>query len=548
VQFSSPANPQNLLLTVNHKTTTLESDINNINRDIVKRIMSYKDVKEVAPYVQGTYKIALEESTKRDEISVKLAKRINDDIRDKYLGQVFDLKVNIIANGPDSSAYSVLLAIKETDLTKIKKAAEMIDEKLKNLCDSDGKITIQDGCNAKKIEIVRIDDGFKGRENIVNYVEFDRAKLAQKGLFIPNSQAPSLIVPTSQIKNLFTLNDGSKAVEVDNEGKSLPVVLTTGVTAPTSLDEIRKIVLFTPKGLPVLLTEVASIVTDSPLSTITRVKGETQGVIKLGFNEKYSDQQNASKISTAIINYYANENHTKELGISKNSIKPYSEGGVEGFKKSFAELQLALLFAIIATYFVLAIFFKSLSQPLAILYTIPLTFIGVFPALTYLGPAQFGFLEIIGLIILVGIVENVAIFLIDCANNLIKSDGLSDKEAIAVASGLRFRPVLLTKLTAIASLTPLAFLSETYRPISLVIIFGLLTSGFTSLITTPILYIFFRRASEWIRGLFNRSKKTVISELIETKEVEEVIPVEHVSIPHQDQVTEIVKDVIKVTN
>jgi hydrophobic/amphiphilic exporter-1 (mainly G- bacteria), HAE1 family len=521
VQFSSPANPQNLILTINHKTTTLESDVNNINKEVVKKVMSFKDVHEVAPYIQGTYKIELNDATERKEVSVKLAERINAELRDKYLNQLFDIKVGILANGPDSSSYSVLLAIKESDLSKIKTASERIDEKLKYLCDNNNKISIDEGCKDNKIEIVRLDDGFKGKENIVNYVEFDRAKLASKGLFIPNSQAPSLIVPTSQIKNLFTLNDGSKAVEVDNDGKSLPVVLETGITAPTTLDAIRKITLFTPKGQPVLLTDVATIVTDSPLSTITRVKGETQGVIKIGFNEKYSDQQASAKISNAIIEYYSNENHTKELGLSKNSIKPYSEGGVEGFKKSFGELQLALLFAIIATYFVLAIFFKSLSQPLAILYTIPLTFIGVFPALTYLGPAQFGFLEIIGLIILVGIVENVAIFLIDCANNLIKSDGLSDKEAIATASGLRFRPVLLTKLTAIASLTPLAFLSETYRPISLVIIFGLLTSGFTSLITTPILYIFFRRLSEGLRNLFNGKKKTVISEVMESQSQED---------------------------
>jgi multidrug efflux pump subunit AcrB len=126
-----------------------------------------------------------------------------------------------------------------------------------------------------------------------------------------------------------------------------------------------------------------------------------------------------------------------------------------------------------------------------ILYTIPLTFAGIFPALGIIGSGEFGFLEIIGLIILVGIVENVAIFLIDAANQNI-AHGMEEKHAIAVASGVRFRPVILTKITAIASLAPLAFLSEFYRSISLVIIFGLLASGFVSLITTPILYIFFR--------------------------------------------------------
>ncbi len=515
VQFSSPSNPQNLQLTITHKTTVLDGEKNEINKAIVRKIMNYKDVHEVSSYIQGSYKIELEESTKRTEKSVDLAKRINDDIRNEFLNKLFDLKVNIIANGPDSSAYTVQIALKEQSLDKIKKAAESIDKTVKKLCDKDGKFTIDENCNGTKLDLVRIDDGFAGKENIVNYIEFDRTKLAQKGLLIPNSTLPSLILPTSQVKNYFTLEDGSKSIEVDVNGKNVPVVIESNATKPQTLDDIRKLNIISPKGVPIPLNEVATIVVDSPLSTITRIKSETQGVIKMGFAEKYSDQQNAAKITAAIVNYYADENKTNELGLTKNSIKSYSEGGAESFRKSFTELQFALLFAIIATYFVLAIFFKSLSQPLAILYTIPLTFIGVFPALTYLGPAQFGFLEIIGLIILVGIVENVAIFLIDCANNMIASDGIDDKEAIAIASGLRFRPVLLTKLTAIASLTPLAFLSETYRPISLVIIFGLLTSGFTSLITTPILYIFFRRASDWIRNRFNKKSKVEKSQAVE---------------------------------
>jgi HAE1 family hydrophobic/amphiphilic exporter-1 len=162
---------------------------------------------------------------------------------------------------------------------------------------------------------------------------------------------------------------------------------------------------------------------------------------------------------------------------------------------------LALFLAIILTYFVLAIFFNSLGQPLVILFTIPLTFLGVFPALATFTPGEFGFLEIIGLIILVGVVENVAIFLIDAARQRINENAWEEKRAISFAAGLRLRPVILTKITAIASLAPLAFLSEFYRSISLVIIFGLITSGFTSLVTTPILFIFFRWLSRAFQAL-----------------------------------------------
>lgn len=125
---------------------------------------------------------------------------------------------------------------------------------------------------------------------------------------------------------------------------------------------------------------------------------------------------------------------------------------------------------------------------------------GWVPALASFGGGQFGFLEIIGLIILVGLVVNVAIFLIDSARIQI-STGLDEKTAIANASGLRLRPVLLTKLVAAASLSPLIFFSELYRSISIVIVFGLLASGFISLVTTPILFIFFRSLSRNVSKL-----------------------------------------------
>ena len=153
------------------------------------------------------------------------------------------------------------------------------------------------------------------------------------------------------------------------------------------------------------------------------------------------------------------------------------------------------------TYIVLAIFFKSLSQPFGILYTIPISMIGVLPGLAIFAGGQFGFLEIIGLIILVGIVENVAIFLIDAANQKIDEEGWDEKRAIAYASGLRLRPVLLTKVAALASLAPLAITSQFYRSISVVIIFGILASGALSLVTTTILFIFFKWLSRKFHGI-----------------------------------------------
>ena len=102
-----------------------------------------------------------------------------------------------------------------------------------------------------------------------------------------------------------------------------------------------------------------------------------------------------------------------------------------------------------------------------------------------------GFLEIIGFTMLVGIVENVAIFLIDYANQLVKERGMSLKEAISISTGVRFRPIILTKVVALGGLLPLAIFSPFWRGLSAVTIGGILVSGFFSMIVIPIFYTWF---------------------------------------------------------
>lgn len=504
VQFSSPQNPPNLTLGITHKNDTTDTVRNTLNKEIVSKVMENSDVLEIYPFAQGNV-IKLKEAIERESNSTELATKLNTKLNDAYADKLLAVSVKTLSNGPDSSDYQVQVTIKEDDTEKLKKAALAVSAITSKLCDNDGTVSIEDNCKGKKVVVTKIDDGYTNKSNEVEYIEFDRTKLQAKGLLLPTAQAgqiPSLFFATNQIKSIFTIDDGKKQNTVINEGREVPVILESTGDVPTNLESVLNTTLISTTGQPVRLGDVATLVKKTPPASIIRIKGVTQGVVKLGLESSRTDQQNAGKVTNAIVKYYSDKSKTEALSLANNSIVSYSEGGVASFLKSFQELILALVFAIIATYFVLAVFFKSLLQPLAILYTIPLTFTGIFPALAHIGNGQFGFLEIIGLIILVGIVENGAIFLIDSANQIMERDNVDDKEAIALASGLRLRPVLLTKLTAIASLAPLAALSETYRPISLVIIFGLLASGFLSLITTPILFIFFRRVSSKLRGLF----------------------------------------------
>lgn len=456
------------------------------------------------------YYVNLKKPVDRQNIkSIEIAKDINEKLSD-VRSKIFDLDATVEGTGGPSTPYPVALAVKTSDLDKIKTGSfEIANLLIYGTCiDKDKKITIEkpilknDGsyensCNNDKSKIIeKVDNGFTNKQNNQLEIVLNRTQLESKNLVIPN--APATILVNGAIKNNFDLNP-REDLEIDINGEKILVDLKYNLASPATTDTLKNIQITGLDGQSQSLNDIATIDKTQPKSSIGRVNGQTIGLVQAKLVKEYNDEAYASQITSSIIEYY-NKNdseNTKKIGLPEKSIESYSQGGSASAIKSFKELGIALLLAIVFTYIVLAIFFNSLTQPLVILYTIPLTFTGIFPALGWIGNGEFGFLEIIGLIILVGVVENVAIFLIDAANQNIVS-GMEEKRAISLASGIRFRPIILTKITVIASLAPLAFLSEFYRSISLVIIFGLLASGFISLITTPILFVFFR----WLSRAF----------------------------------------------
>lgn len=425
-----------------------------------------------------------------DYLSVDAADDINEAFEETLSGEFFDLQIGVISNGPPTANYQVTLALKSSDLDALEQSALEVGNKLEDLCFTDGSYSIDEGCEGEKI-VTKVDDGYEGKETTVIEVLLNRDKLNQLQLTIPG--APLTAYVNSVLRSLFSVNSGEAVGKLTIDGEEIEIVLEKKSEDPETLEEIENTVIFASGETVLRLKDIADIQEKESQASIQRLNGETISVVKARLDSEHSDPGSAALATQAVLDYY--EENTLEEEVL---IEQYSEGDTAGFIRSFQELFTALVLAIVITYVVLVMFFESFSQPLVILYTIPLTFLGVFPALAAFGGGQFGFLEIIGLIILVGIVENVAIFLIDAAKQKIK-EGWDDVRAISYASGIRFRAVVLTKLTALASLAPLAVLSEQYRSISLVIMFGLLTSGITSLFTTPILFIFFRWLSAKVR-------------------------------------------------
>ncbi len=502
VQFSSGDNGYYIAITGKFLPTVSKEDRAKTLSEVTKTIASNKSIQTVFP-IEGDslyYYGKLVEKNKLDKTGKAVAQDINKEVNDRFGYRFFDINVALESQGPPEAAYQVALAIKTNDSQILEKSAKELSNVLNKTCFKDQKVTISDSCDGDRI-VTKVDDGYTGKQNPAIEVLLDRNKLGEYGLIIPN--APQTLFVNQQIKELFTLQDGKKIGTLTELGNEITIYLDKINPTPTELNQLKNFEISSLSGKKIKLSDIATISEKTPKESIQRVKGETIGVVQARLKAGSDDQGTAAKVNDAVLGYMK-ENDSKlitDLGLAKDAVESYSEGDSASFIKSFSELFVALLLAIFATYLVLAVFFNSLTQPLVILYTIPLTFIGMFPALAMFGGGQLGFLEIIGVIILIGIVENVAIFLIDAANQKI-DDGWDEKLAMSYASGLRMRPVILTKFTAIASLAPLAFLSEQYRSLSVVIIFGLLSSGFVSLVTTPILFIYFK----WLSGRFNQMR------------------------------------------
>ncbi len=498
VQFSSSDNADFLQLSYTHFPSTSVEDRQMLVEKAIDMVLDYPEVKAVFPLgEQNLYFVELLPALEReDTVSMDLAQEITQELHDELGVHFFDIQVGVLSNGPPGAAYQVTLSISSEDSQILRTAALDIGKTLKNVCKIDAVYTVAEECDEPVV--VKVDDGYTGKESSVIEVILDREKLAEKQLLIPN--APLTLYVQSVLKNLFTVNGGDSVGTVSVDGENLEILLDQEDELPDSIQDIQNMPIVTFGGEVLRLRDIATIRVSQGPGSISRLNGETIAVVQARLAEDFTDQATAAQVTQAVLDHYQADGGeaAERLGLSAEDIQQYSEGDSASFIRSFQELFGALVLAILLTYVVLVVFFSSFTQPLVILFAVPLTFIGVFPALAHLSNGQFGFLEIIGLIILVGIVENVAIFLIDAANQKLK-EGWDEIRAISYASGVRFRSVILTKMSTLASLAPLAVLSEQYRSLALVIMFGLLTSGFTSLITTPILFVSFRRLSRFIR-------------------------------------------------
>jgi HAE1 family hydrophobic/amphiphilic exporter-1 len=506
VQFATSENAEFLSVSGEYLDKIPQGERSRITSQVLQTIVQNEAVQDVSPSQSGfNYFINLYEVDDRgkysDQTSADVAQDLTDTLQSEYSDYFFDIRTRVVSNGPPEPSYQVDLAINSNDLETLESASLAIGEVARNqICQTEtNQIQITDNCKGENI-VAKVDDGYTNRGTQKIQITLDRAELFAQNLATPNGPLTGSV--NQQLRNQFQPETRSEVNTLKINGVDTEILLQEDVNRPETLQDLKTTELTNNRGETIELSEVADIQTDTSKSSITRLDGQTVNRLRIRLTPGNDSQGKAAQVSQALVDYYQENNgqQAKELGLEADGVEVYSEGSAAEFTQTFQELIIALFLSIFLIYFVLVVFFGSFTLPLTILFSIPLTFLGAFPGLYFLVGSQFGFLGIIGLIILVGLVVNVAIYLIDLARQKINQDDWDPKHAIAVASGVRFRAVILTNLTAIASLAPLYFTSDFYQSIAAIIICGLTTSAVTSLFTTPVLFIFFRWLSDKFRN------------------------------------------------
>ncbi len=457
VQFAQPDDVDFLQLSVprpaNQTPAQLAqqtADVENTLKNHIKEIKTffYQDFQGGSSRQNLSVFVELLPPADRDIKSSVIAKDIQSELKSKFGDMAL---ASELGAGPPTDAYPVTVKVFENDPQKLNTAVGRIADELRTFSEVDA--VINDNERTSTELVVKVD--------------------AQKALAAGSTSAAiyGQIAGFLGEKKVFSLGEQDVVFRVAADSK------------PNTVDGLKSLTIYGQKG-PFTVGSVATVEEENVPGKINRLEGERYSQV----SARLKDARDAINVQRKITDWA--KSHTSELGVSDKAFE--DRAGVNEFEKSFQELFLAIALSIIATYIIFVLFFSSFAQPFIILFAIPLILIGVFPALAVFAGGQFGFLETIGILMVIGIAENVGIFLIDYANRKV-AEGMDKKEAIAIASGIRFRPVILTKVTALAGLLPLAVFSPFWRGLAVVVIFGILSSGILSLFTTPVLYSWFTR-------------------------------------------------------
>ena len=301
-------------------------------------------------------------------------------------------------------------------------------------------------------------------------IRVDRDKVADVGLSVRD---------VTEV--LETAIAGSKVGEYRSQGNSYRILVQLKDAEKKSLDEVLDLALTTPSGEQVTLRSIVTTET-------------TRGPILI-------DRKNQQRVVTVTANIAGRDMGSVAADVQDrlNQIpRPVGydlrvAGNFEEQQKSFSELITSLMLALVLVYMVLACQYESLRNPLIVMASVPLAAIGVLLIL-FLTNTTLNVQSYIGCIMLGGIVVNNAILLVDQTGKLSRT-GMNIRDSLVEAGRRRLRPILMTSLTTILALLPLALGigegADAQAPLARAVVGGLMGSSLITLVLIPVVYSLF---------------------------------------------------------
>ncbi|MBR6172549.1 MAG: efflux RND transporter permease subunit [Eubacterium sp.] len=334
----------------------------------------------------------------------------------------------------------------------------------------------------KNVEgIEDVNDGLTNTEQEI-LISVDKEKAAKYGMTV--AQVFQLIYQkTAQT---------TSSMKLVTDIKDYDVYVNSAEQAAMTVDDLKKITFtytnrITQESQEVKLTDIATFTEREELAVINR-DSQTRFInVTATIKDNYNVGLVGNDVRSAL----------KDMEVPEGFLVKMA-GEDEAINEAISQLGLMLLLAVILIYLVMVAQFQSLLSPFIIMFTIPLAFTGGFMALAFTGN-EFSIVAIVGFVMLSGIIVNNGIVLVDYINQL-RREGMSKKDAIVESSKTRLRPVLMTALTTIISMSTMAMGmgrgTEMAQPMALVVVGGLIYGTLLTLLIVPCIYDAFNREKD----------------------------------------------------
>ncbi len=422
--------------------------------------------------------------------------------------------MSLMATGTESITYYILL-----DPENDRSMYDIIDEIEEKTQNIDGLVSISSessdmtamlgsglsiqvkGRDMDKLEeiamdIAKIVEETEGTIDVNNGLEDTTASLT---IHVDKEKAAEYQMTVAQVFQLVyvELASTTASTQVSTDIKDYDVYVMSEEQSEVTIDDIKKITFtYTNKDgeeEEIKITEIATFEEGISMNSINRDAQTRYISVTAGIDEGYNVTLVSNEIQEKLNDYEIPEGYTLEMA-----------GEDEMIMDAMEQLALMLILAIIFIYMVMVAQFQSLLSPFIIMFTIPLAFTGGFGAI-FLAGYEVSVIAMIGFVMLAGIIVNNGIVMVDFINQL-RREGMPKKEAIVEAGKARLRPILMTALTTILSMIPMALGmgdgAEMMQPMAITMAGGLIYGTLLTLIVVPCIY-----------DIFNKNKSMVEEEL-----------------------------------